>query len=129
MSIVYPRGDTWSYPAQRSDGFVRNVNQWPYIDPAVTLREGQRVRLDPTLNLASLNLSPLGRMIATALQKYGAIDGDKTGAVEFEGESLRPYLQRGLPNPWDAILAASPNIYQNFPWSSLQAVAVDWGKP
>lgn len=128
LSIVYPRRyDQFSYPANRSDGFIQTGDGYG-INTEDALMEGQRVRLDPTLNLATLGLSPFGLMLAKALQKYGAIVGDKTGAVEFEGESPRPYLQRGLPNPWDAILG-SQNIYQNFPWNRLQAIQKDWGKP
>lgn len=42
---------------------------------------GGRVQLDPSLDLGSLGLSPAARVIARALQEYGAYVGDFSGSI------------------------------------------------
>jgi hypothetical protein len=56
----------FSYPANRSDGTL------PLGSPNA-IREGQRFRLDPELNVDSLGLSPIGKLIAKAAQRYGVV--------------------------------------------------------
>jgi hypothetical protein len=58
-----------SWPAQRTDGTSP--------DPAA-ISEGARFRLDPTLDLHTLNLPPMTRMMAEAAQRYGIIVRDQT---------------------------------------------------
>lgn len=58
------------FPATKSDGRSGG---------GAALPEGARVRLDPSLNLASLGLTPYELTIATAMQKYGMILGDTSG--------------------------------------------------
>ena len=49
--------------------------------------EGELMRLDPTLNLSQFGLTPYQLMIATALQKYGAYDGDTSGSFKINSEN------------------------------------------
>ncbi|MDH6196788.1 hypothetical protein M2272_003441 [Mycobacterium frederiksbergense] len=58
-------------PAVKTDGTSTGSDCIP---------EGARVRLDPTVNLDSLNLAPAVRAVARALQRYGAYVVD-SGAV------------------------------------------------
>ena len=60
-------------PTIRSDVFVR---------PASTarLQLGARLQLDPAFNIEKSDLSPTGKIIARALQTYGAFVGDQAGA-------------------------------------------------
>jgi hypothetical protein len=67
---------TFNYPGTRSDGTI-----------TAGVPEGTRIQLDPNLNLNSLNLSPFQRMVARALQTYGAYDGDTAGAFALFAES------------------------------------------
>jgi hypothetical protein len=48
---------------------------------------GGRIQLDPSLNLDSLGLSRAGRIIAEALQRYGAYVGDYSGAISLYAEN------------------------------------------
>jgi hypothetical protein len=48
---------------------------------------GGHVQLDPNLNLDSLGLSRAGRIIAEALQRYGAYVGDYSGAISIYAEN------------------------------------------
>lgn len=60
----------WSWPAERTDGVATAPNAIP---------EGAHLRLDPNVNLTTLDLPPLARMIAQAAQRYGMIVRDQTG--------------------------------------------------
>jgi hypothetical protein len=48
---------------------------------------GGHVQLDPNLNLDSLGLSRAGRIVAEALQRYGAFVGDYSGAISIYAEN------------------------------------------
>jgi hypothetical protein len=48
---------------------------------------GGRIQLDPALNLDSLGLSRAGRIVAEALQRYGAYVGDYSGAISLYAEN------------------------------------------
>ncbi len=59
-------------------------------DQAVSTRGipcGGRIQLDPALDLGALGLSPSGRIIARALQQYGAFVGDFSGAVSLYADA------------------------------------------
>ena len=103
----------FSWPAQRTDG----------TDPTTDcLPEGAHLRLDPSLDLSSLTLPPITRMLAEAAQRYGLIVRDRTHhAVGLYAEDptrtgTDPYsgadgLYDGL-RPW--------NFLPQFPWDRLQ---------
>lgn len=114
-----------SWPAQRSDGNG--------TDPT-WLVEGTRLRLDPSVDVATLNLTPLGRMVAKAAQTYGFVVADRAGAVAVITESGAPAAAaNGGLNPWDALLGLNTtpayNQLAGFPWDRMQALPKDWGKP
>jgi hypothetical protein len=48
---------------------------------------GGHVQLDPNLNLDGLGLSRAGRIVAEALQRYGAFVGDYSGAISIYAEN------------------------------------------
>ncbi|WP_394277292.1 malectin domain-containing carbohydrate-binding protein [Luteococcus sp.] len=111
-----------SWPAQRSDGSMQSKG---------LIREGQRLRLDPNLDLSKYNLTPMGRMVAEAAQTYGFIITDKAGAVAIPTESGYGIEAKTGKNPWDEILAGTPDylVLKNFPWDKTQFLPVDHGKP
>lgn len=111
-----------SWPGQRSDGAM---------DGGGVIREGQRLRLDPSLDLSKYSLTPMARMIAVAAQKYGFVVSDKGGAVSVSTESGADHPDANGANPWDAILAGTPDyqVMRNFPWDKTQFLPVDYGKP
>ena len=103
-------------PADRTDG-------WSTAPDAIP--EGTRFRLDPSVDVASLHLTPLGAMVAHALQKYGMVVSDTAGAVSFQGQDPAPLAAMGRPNPWTAWFAGarSYEALAGIPWSDLQALA------
>lgn len=71
------------------------LNSPEYVAPAMSsdgshpggIPEGQLVRLDPTLDLSQFNLDPFQRMVAKALQTYGAYDADSAGGLTVAAEN------------------------------------------
>ena len=98
ISIVEAEKQYWSWPAQRTDG-----NNWtPGITP---IPEGTRFRLDPTLNIAALNLPRIDRMLAAG--RPDIRDGRprpsrlgqllRTGPGEHAEQPVAPSTRQRLP--------------------------------
>lgn len=113
-----------SWPAVRSDG--HNPKNEPNRIP-----EGLRFRLDPNVDVETLNLSPVGKIIARAAQKYGFVVWDKAGAITLRADNPKSYTQRGEKDPYPQLFGGKPawSILQGFPWEKLQFLPVDYGKP
>lgn len=111
ISIVETERASWTWPAQRTDGGTTGADAIP---------EGMRFRLDPSLDIAKLDLPPIDRMLAQAAQKYGLVVRDKGGAVVFYGQD--PVTESS--NPWPAAFGDQypDNVLRLFPWSHLQAL-------
>ncbi|XVX19502.1 hypothetical protein ACQP1U_14490 [Actinomycetota bacterium] len=113
-----------SWPAQRSDGTSTAAD---------AIREGQRIRLDPSVDVEALPLSRMGKVIARALQVHGALVVDRSGGVTFYGESGQVAIQQGRPDPWESILDAQAGeepgtVLDGLPWERMQFLPVDWGR-
>ncbi|WP_312720224.1 hypothetical protein [Mobilicoccus sp.] len=116
MALIAPaQWDRFWYPAQRSDGTDASPNAVP---------EGARLRLDPDVDVDSLDLTPLGKAVARAAQKYGFIVVDTAGSVAVMAESGQPWKQRTGTDPWPEILGGVPPYKQleNFPWDRVQVI-------
>jgi hypothetical protein len=117
IAIPEARKDWWTWPAQRTDGKKEDAGAIP---------EGARFRLDPTLDLDSLDLYPLVRMMAEAAQRYGIVVRDQSGVVAFAGEDPTP---TGT-NPWEGPVGWFSGQYpstlvEQFPWEHLQALRTE----
>ena len=121
IAFVETRAGTVSWPAQRTDGWVNDTTA-----PA----EGQRLRIDPTLNIDALNLNPTARAIAKAGQTYGFVVWDKAGAVTLRAENPKPLTLNGKTNPYPNLFApaADWNVLDGIPWNKLQALPYDYGR-
>ena len=103
-------------PALKTDGHSSRSDCIP---------EGARVRLDPEVDLASLELAPAVRMVARAMQVYGGYIVDNGGAplsVSFELDTNASkdsigsvYLLAGLNMDYDPL--------RGVPWNRLQVLA------
>ncbi|HKQ71335.1 MAG TPA: hypothetical protein VJT73_18455 [Polyangiaceae bacterium] len=83
LAFAYPhiRSHWYTYPASTAQVTT---------DQALPTRGipcGGRIQLDPTLNLESLGLSRSGLVIARALQEYGALVGDFSGAMSLYADA------------------------------------------
>jgi hypothetical protein len=72
-------------PATGSDGWSRAPGAIP---------EGARLQLDPTLDLDELGLEPWQKTIARALQRYGMLLADSSGAVALHSQHLQSATTR-----------------------------------
>jgi hypothetical protein len=114
---------TWSYPANRSDGQLPTGTRH-------AIMEGQRFRLDPSIHVASLRLTPIAAAVARAAKRYGFIVTDVAGTLTISTESGANAAHQTGTNPWLAMMGGLPSweIMRNFPWDRLQALPVDYGK-
>jgi len=123
MLVPKAAANVFYCPAQRTDGWDTSGDAIP---------EGAHFRLDPTLNLATIPMPPITRMVAQAAQTYGLIVDDQTGVtVGFRAQDPTPLMRAGLPNPY-ASYFTDPTTGQyemptqflaSFPWSHLQLLA------
>ena len=112
MAVTDAAKGRWHWPAQRSDGSS--------TDPAA-LPEGARLRIDPSVDLDAMTMTPLVRMIAKAAQKYGIVIRDRTWSANvFYVESP----EEGQTSPVGALLngAWPDKALVAFPWDKLQVL-------
>lgn len=107
------RAGVAAWPADRSDGVSTAVNSVP---------EGAHFRLNPNININSLNLPPLTRMIALAAQQYGFIVRDGSSNITIDGQAPRTPQQTAA---WQQALNGSgfqywSQVLRSFPWQDLQ---------
>lgn len=117
MAIPSPRAEFYASPAHRTDGWSTALTSIP---------EGAHLRLDPSLDLASLKLPRLTLMIAEAAQRYGIFVRDTAAKVVFYGQDpiptgIDPYL-----GPTGYFEHKTPEeVITAFPWSHLQLLKME----
>jgi hypothetical protein len=118
LAIALPevKANVYSWPAQRTDGSSFHPNAIP---------EGARFRFSPGLDLDKLEMSPVVRMLAEAVQKYGMIVRDGGSNVAFYGEDptptgANPYLGEDGYYGGGYI---DQLLTREFPWQRLRATA------
>jgi hypothetical protein len=114
----------FSWPANRSDGV--NPKQLPDRIP-----EGLRFRLDPSVDIDALNLTPVAKIVAKAAQTYGFVVWDKAGSISLRFENPKVYTIAGQPNPYPALFHGVPRyaVLKGIPWGRLQFLPMNYGKP
>ena len=125
IALPQVRSSVWALPARRTDGNVADPDAIP---------EGATFRLPAQLNLDAMEMDPYARMLAKAVQTYGLVVRDYSGAVAFYAEN-----PTGMPGPdpyWGpgGILGCPPsgpvpacypdsnNRLRGFPWAQLVAI-------
>lgn len=122
VSVINTAAGQFSWPANRGDGWSTAANAIP---------EGLRFRLDPSINVDSLHLTPLATMVAKAMQTYGIVIRDTAGSVALYGEDPAPFVSAGGVNPYTAYLGSGPayTALDGIPWASMEALPFDYGQP
>jgi hypothetical protein len=122
LALVVPnvRQGVFAAPAQRQDGTSTS---------ATSLPEGAHLRLDPSLNLASLNLPPFTLIIAKAAQRYGIIIRDQSPTIAFIGQD-----PTGSPTAWNTYVKLyggrrTGQLMAAFPWSHLEVLKMALSGP
>jgi hypothetical protein len=122
VELVRTQATSFSWPANRTDGNT--------ADPTI-LMEGQRMRLDPTFDVSTLP-NAAERTIAKAMQDYGILLTDTSGAVVSQLEDERPYMAAHgtTTNPYDAIFGGRPSyqVLAELPVGRLQVLPKDYGQ-
>jgi hypothetical protein len=114
LALPQNRKGVVRWPAQRTDGSSTS--------PAA-IQEGMRFRLDPTLDIAALNLPRMTRLMAEAAQRYGIVVRDTSGSVSFYAEDSTPLGRNVWREAGGLFGGQSPNIMlARFPWSRLQVL-------
>jgi Fibronectin type III domain len=110
--------DTWTAstfkaPANKSDGPDRGSPAMP---------EGQRVQLDPAINVDAQGWSPIEKMVAKALQTYGAYLVDTSGGSFGLYAQMDQAASGGDPGPmWQAVgVTGDYPTMRNIPMGSLR---------
>ncbi len=118
LEVQVPRTEQGVFvaPAVRTDGWSTASNAIP---------EGTRFRLNPDVNLSSLGLSPVGLEVARAIQTYGLVISDTSGAVNFIAQDPSPQMAAGAPNPYNSWFGSTPSyeVLAGIPWQDLEAVS------
>jgi len=96
----YVKGGGPVSPASESDGVSTETFAIP---------EGARLQLDPSIDLSTLDLLPYELTIATAMQEFGIILGDRGGGIQF-------YAARPDNYDWSSVI---DEIDQNEGFSEL----------
>ena len=114
LALPEARARAWSWPAQRTDGDTNRPNAIP---------QGARFRLDPKLDLDSIEMAPFVRAMAIAAQRYGIIVRDGARAVTFYAEDPTPTGR----NPFLGRTGLFGGRYvshalRDFPWKHLQVL-------
>ena len=111
LAVPTVAADMITWPAQRSDGRTFGPQAIP---------EGTHFRLDPSVDLRKLGLSPVALAMARAAQRYGIIVRDGASNVTFYAEDPTATGR----NPYPALFGGYANdALRGFPWERLQVVA------
>jgi hypothetical protein len=117
LAIATPniRGGAFALPAQRTDGESANPQSLP---------EGARLRLDPALDLGSLRLPRVTRILAAAAQRYGILVRDGAPAVtSFYAQDPTALGSDPYAGPSGYFHGREPSkLAAAFPWSHLELV-------
>jgi hypothetical protein len=112
ISLPEVRAGAYASPARRSDGTSSSP---------LTLPEGAHLQLDPHLDLASLHLPWLTRIIAEAAQRYGIFVRDRAADVTFYAQDPTPTGTDPYGGPNGYYRGRSPvELLAHFPWRRLR---------
>lgn len=111
FSTGYCQTATYRYPAAATDGKYSGANPIP---------EGTRIQLDPSVNVDALAVSAGEKMLARALQRYGAYAVDCGGAnMGFLFED--PHSE-GVSDPYPGVGLGWDYFGLRLPWDRLRVL-------
>jgi hypothetical protein len=112
LTTPYTRQGYIACPAISGDGRQASTSALPI---------GAHVQLDPAVNVAALAVPAWQKVIALALQRYGAYVGDTGGSLEVRaesnlGRSYDAWAKAGVP-------ATAPSL-GGLPWSRMRVLSM-----
>ncbi|MFZ0453003.1 MAG: hypothetical protein WAM24_04575 [Ignavibacteriaceae bacterium] len=113
LVFAYQRGRSEFFipPASTAQATINEMNN------KFGIPMGGQIQLDPNINVDTLKLNRAGKIIARALQEYGAFDGDYAGAAVLYADNSPSALKqwKGILNNEDLLKAFTPEfIKKNF---------------
>lgn len=84
--------------------------------------EGTRIRIMPSVDINSYDLSPAAKVIATALQRYGAVIGDQTGGPATIG--VENTILSGRGDLWASVLTA--DALDEIPFADFEVIELGY---
>lgn len=112
LAIPHVRAGEYSSPAHRDDGTTQSP---------LALPEGAHLRLEPSLDLASLHLPHLTLMLAEAAQRYGIFVRSGSSYICFYAQDPIPTGTDPYTGPDGFLEGRTPvQAVASFPWSHLQ---------
>jgi hypothetical protein len=108
LVFAYQRGRSEFFvpPASTAQATVEEMNN------RVGIPMGGRIQLDPAINVDTLNLTPACKIIAKALQEYGAFNGDYAGATVLYADNSPAALKqwKGVLQKTDFLAVFTPSF-------------------
>jgi hypothetical protein len=116
LAVPAVRAGVFASPAERTDG----------SDPSPTaLPEGAQLRIDPRVNLNTIPMPPLTRMMAEAAQRYGIVVRDYARNIAFSAQDPEPWAANPYRGPHGLYGGMNPGqLLASFPWAHLQVIAM-----
>jgi hypothetical protein len=90
------------------------------VTGSTAVPQGTQFRIDPSVDLSKLGLTPVGLAFARAAQRYGMVVRDSADCVTFYAEDAT-----GTVADYKQLLGGvyPDQALKNFPWDRLQVVA------
>jgi hypothetical protein len=111
LMTPYTRANYIACPATHTDGQKNDTAAIP---------EGARIQLDPAFNVDAQSWPAWEKIIAKALQTYGAYVVDSSGAMSFRGVTDQ---NLGATN-WASVNTPKGGSLSNLPWSSMRVLQI-----
>ncbi|HEY6549578.1 MAG TPA: hypothetical protein VIY71_00080 [Solirubrobacterales bacterium] len=117
LAVPNTRAGIYASPARRTDGTSASPTSLP---------EGAHLRLDPSLNIAALELPWLTSLIAKAAKRYGIFVRDKAKVAHFFAQDPRPTGSNPYTGEAGYFEGESPaQLLSSFPWDRLQLLRME----
>jgi hypothetical protein len=113
----------FAYPSTKNSGPVApaTANDGQTDDGTAALPEGAHLRLDPSIDLDSLDLPPEQLTIARALQQYGMILGDTAGGFTLYAAAPQSFTSFPYPASWSTDIWAD---ISKIPFDHMQVLSL-----
>ena len=117
ISVPNTRYGAYASPAQRTDGGSTQASSLP---------EGAHLRLEPSLDLASLHLPRLTLMLAEAAQRYGIFVRDTASNIALYAQDPIPTGTEPYGGAHGYYEGKTPaELLAAFPWTHLQLLKME----
>lgn len=112
LATPYTRSGFIACPATHTDGKYNDVAALP---------QGARVQMDPSFNVDNTSWPRWKKVVARALQEYGAYVDDTGGSLSLSSESN---VNRGY-DAWTLAGVTGSKSLQDFPWEKFRVLKLE----